>query len=162
VRAIDAGEIVAITTNESPLPFAAPPPGMGDGGREGEGPPPAAPPPKRHGGRAGNRLHLAQVVLAAGFPADAVRAAYEALGAAIAALLPAPPSGGHVGLVAAIYRELIPGGRLPHGAHAALAQLHDLASLDAHGIEVDDALARASVDEAARWVERLDAAVPAP
>lgn len=117
--------------------------------------------PRRIGGRAGNRLHLAQVVLAAGFPSDAVRAAYEALGAAIGALLTTPPTGGHSGLVAAIYRELIPGGRLPHAAHAALAQLHDLTSLDAHGIEVDEALARSAVTEATQWVERLDAGPPA-
>ncbi len=122
---------------------------------------PAAPTPRRIGGRAGNRLHLAQVVLAAGFPSDAVRAAYEALGAAIGGMLAAPPTGGHAGLVAAIYRELIPGGRLPHAAHAALAQLHDLTSLDAHGIEVDDALARSAVTEATQWVERLDAGPPA-
>lgn len=97
------------------------------------------------------------MVLAAGFPADAVRAGYEALAAAIAALLASPAAGGHAALVAAIYRELIPGGRLPHGAHEALAQLHDLTMLDAHGIEVDEGLARGAVTEAAQWVERLDA-----
>jgi superfamily II DNA or RNA helicase len=105
--------------------------------------------------RADNRLRLAKVVLDAGFPADAVRAAYEALAEAVRALLDAEVAATHGALVAAVYKELIPTGRLPMAAHATLATLHDLASLDAHGIEVDAGLAQRAVDDAAEWVRRL-------
>jgi broad specificity polyphosphatase/5'/3'-nucleotidase SurE len=103
---------------------------------------------------AGRRLALARVVLEAGFAADAVRAAYEALAAAIGALLVAAPTS-HAALVAGIYGELLPHGRLPAGAHGALARLHDLTLLDAHGVEVDAELARAAVEEAAEWFTRV-------
>ncbi len=105
--------------------------------------------------RAQNRLQLARLVLDAGFAADAVKASYDALAAAIGAMLEGGAPGAHAALVAAVYRELVPSGRLPAGAHAALARLHDLASLDALGVEVDEALAREAVDEASAWVERL-------
>ncbi|HVW25630.1 MAG TPA: DEAD/DEAH box helicase [Polyangiaceae bacterium] len=110
--------------------------------------------------QAHERLRLARVVLAAGFPADAVRAAYEALTRAIAGLLDEPSSSGHASLVAAIYRELLPAGRLPVGAHAALAMLHDLASLDAQDLTVDADIAARAVDDAEQWVERLSALPP--
>lgn len=105
--------------------------------------------------QARERLRLARVVLGAGFPADAARAAYEALACAIAGLLEAPPEPGHAALVAAVYRELLPAGRLPAAAHAALAMLHDVSSLDLHGVAVDADLAVRAVDEAEQWVERL-------
>jgi superfamily II DNA/RNA helicase len=105
--------------------------------------------------RAENRLRLARVVLDAGFPADAVRAAYEALAASIGARVAGGAPETHAALVAAIYRELIPSGMLPLGAHGALAKLHDLAALDAHGVEVDTALAAEAVREASEWIERL-------
>jgi SNF2 family DNA or RNA helicase len=105
--------------------------------------------------QARDRLRLARVVLAAGFPADAARAAYEALACAIGGLLTQPAQPGHGALVAAVYRELLPAGRLPSAAHAALAMLHDLSSLDAQGVAVDADLAARAVDEAEQWVERL-------
>jgi hypothetical protein len=124
-------------------------------------PPTGAAASARHGSQARERLRLARVVLEAGFPADAVRAAYDALTKAIAALLDDPPDPGHGALIAAVYRELLPAGRLPAGAHAALATLHDLCSLDSHGVVVDGALAAQAVTEAEQWVERLTAAVTA-
>jgi hypothetical protein len=105
-------------------------------------------------GVAGRRLALARVVLEAGFAADAVRAAYEALAAVIGALLVAAPTS-HAALVAGIYGELLPSGRLPAGAHGALARLHDLTLLEAHGVEVEVELARVAVEEAAEWFTRI-------
>jgi hypothetical protein len=115
--------------------------------------------PQRGSPDAHERLRLARVVLDAGFPADAARAAYEALARTIAGLLAEPPAAGHGALVAAAYRELLPAGRLPAAAHAALAMLHDLCSLDTHGVAVDADLAAQAVSEAAQWVERLGAPV---
>ena len=43
------------------------------------------------------------------------------------------------------------------GAHAALARLHDLTLIEAHGVEVDTELARAAVEEAAQWLTRIGA-----
>lgn len=105
--------------------------------------------------RSRNRLQLARVVLDAGFPADAVKAAYDALAAAIGSMIEGGAPGSHAALVAAIYRELVPSGRLPAGAHATLAKLHDLSSLEALGVDVDTALARGAVDEASAWIDRL-------
>jgi hypothetical protein len=118
---------------------------------------PASGPVARAGaGHALNRLALARVVLDAGFPADAVKAAYEALAAAIGGLLnEAAPN--HATLVAEIFRQLLPAGRLPSGAHATLARLHDLTLLEAHGVEVDAALAGAAVGEVGEWLARLGA-----
>jgi superfamily II DNA or RNA helicase len=103
---------------------------------------------------AARRLALARVVLDAGFAAEAVRAAYEALAAVIGALLAAAPTS-HAALVAGIYGELLPSGRLPAGAHGALARLHDLTLIEAHGVEVEVELARAAVEEAAEWFARI-------
>lgn len=110
-------------------------------------------------GYAKRRLALARVVLDAGFAADAARAAYEALAAVIGALLTSAPST-HASLVARIYGELLPSGRLPVGAHGSLARLHDLTSLEAHGVEVDAELARAAVTEASEWLDRIGAPEP--
>ncbi len=76
------------------------------------------------------RLALARVVLEAGFAGDAVKASYEALAAAIGGLLSEAPAS-HAELVAAIFSKLLPGGRLPAGAHGSLAKLHDLSLLEA-------------------------------
>jgi superfamily II DNA or RNA helicase len=112
--------------------------------------------------RAANRLRLARVVLDAGFAGDAVRAAYEALAAAIAALLDGVVPVGHTALVAAIYRDLIPAGRLPHAAPGALARLHDLTALGTAGVDVDTELARGAVAEAEAWIARLAPVDDAP
>lgn len=122
-----------------------------------------APPQPVHAGRLGpsggegyakRRLALAGVVLEAGFAGDAAKAAYEALAAAIGGLLTSAPAS-HGALVASIYSELLPNGRLPAGAHGFLARLHDLTLLEAHGVEVDLELARAAVHEASEWLDRL-------
>ena len=105
-----------------------------------------------------SRLRLANVVLAAGFPADAVKAAYEALARAVIALLPVRPNEGHAALVAAIYRDLLPAGRIPSTFHVTLSRLHDLAQLEAHGVAVEPTLAAELLDETARWLERLEPA----
>jgi superfamily II DNA or RNA helicase len=119
---------------------------------------PAAPGPDQAAkAPARERLRFARVVLGAGFPADAARAAYEALAGAIIALFDKPPPAGHGALVAAIYRELLPAGRLPAAAHAALAMLHDVSSLEVHGVPVDGELAAGAVTEAEQWVERVSA-----
>jgi hypothetical protein len=101
-------------------------------------------------------------VLDAGFAGDSVRAAYEALASAIGGLLEgttaAPTLAAHTTLLAAIFRDLLPAGRLPQGAHGALARLHDLATLESLGIEVDPALAQGAVSEAELWVDRLTTA----
>lgn len=106
-------------------------------------------------GRARNRLRLATVVLEAGFPADAVRAAYEALASAIGGLLGDTVPRAHAALVAAVYRELLPAGRLPASAPSTLARLHDLTTLEAEGVDVPADLARDAVGEAETWVARL-------
>ncbi|WP_394825606.1 SNF2-related protein [Pendulispora albinea] len=132
-----------------------PPPGT-------PGTPPGAPPPAARKGRAHDRLRLAHVVLQAGFASDAVRAAYEGLAAAVRGLLDAesPAALEHTALVAAIYRDLLPRGRLPPSAHLTLAKLHDLTALEAHGVPVDESLATQAVQEASEWVERLTAPAP--
>ncbi|WP_437990909.1 DEAD/DEAH box helicase [Sorangium sp. So ce145] len=104
-----------------------------------------------------DRLRLAQVVLDAGFAADAARAAYEALAGAITGLLEGPAPESHAALVAVVYRELVPSGGLPVEAHAVLARLHDLGTLARAGVTLDAALARSAVDEAATWIDRLGA-----
>ena len=111
--------------------------------------------PPGHTHRAHDRLRLAKVVLDAGFPADATRAAYEALAHVIGARLEdgRPPT--HEALVAAMYRDLLPAGRLAPAAPGVLARLHDLTLLDNHGVQVDVALARDVVAEAEAWVNRL-------
>ncbi|HEX9619670.1 MAG TPA: hypothetical protein VF989_06030 [Polyangiaceae bacterium] len=91
-------------------------------------------------------------MLAAGFPVDAARAAYEALACAIGGLLDEPAQPGDGALVEAVYREPSPAGRLPSAA--PLAMLHDLSSLDAQGVAVDADLAAHAVSEAEQWLER--------
>jgi len=115
----------------------------------------AAPPPPPPA-RAHNRLRLARLVLDNGFTNDAVKAAYDALASACADLLAdgkRPDT--HTALVAALYRDLIPAGRVAPPAAIALSRLHDLTSLEAHGVEVDAALAGEVVAEAEAWVGRL-------
>lgn len=104
--------------------------------------------------RADDRLRLARVVLDAGFVGEAVVAAYQALAAAIGARLPEPATT-HPTLVAAIYRELLPSGRLPGEAHLALSRLHDLTLLEPAGLAVPAELATKAVEEAQLWVNRL-------
>jgi superfamily II DNA or RNA helicase len=115
------------------------------------------PAPANSAPRAADRLRLAQVVLDAGFPADAVRAAYDALAAEVRAQLATPPAPEHAALVAAVYRELVPTGRAPDGLMATLARLRDLTSLEAHEVPVDPTLAAAAVADARGWIERLAA-----
>jgi len=110
--------------------------------------------------RARERMRLAQVVLDAGFPADAVRSAYEALAAAIGGLLDGACPADHKALVAAIYRDLVPHGKLPLAAPGLLARLHDLASLERMGVDVDPGLAGEALGEVRGWVERLLAPAP--
>jgi len=106
--------------------------------------------------RSRDRLRLARVVLEAGFPEDAVKASYEALASALASILEGPVPQGHSTLVAAIYRDLVPSGRVPTAAASVLARLHDLASLESHGVSVDPALAKEALREVDEWVQRLE------
>ena len=112
-------------------------------------------PSTRPQARAKNRLRLAEVVLREGFHADAVRAAYDALSSTIRALAEGEVGPSHDALVAVVYRELLPSGKLPVAAHAALAQLRDLTLLEGQGVEVGQSVAEAAVAEARRWVDRL-------
>ncbi len=109
--------------------------------------------------RAQDRLRLATVVLEAGFPADAAKAAYDALAHAIASRLEDARPATHEALVAAVYRELLPSGKLAPAAPGVLARLHDLTTLETHGVEVDASLAAEVVAEAQGWVERLGAEI---
>jgi len=111
--------------------------------------------PSRAEAPAQNRLRLARVVLEAGFFGDAVRAAYEALSAAVAGLAEGARPEHHAALVALIYRDLLPSGKLPAAVPASLARLHDLSSLEQLGVAVDPGLARDAVVEAEAWVARL-------
>jgi hypothetical protein len=47
-------------------------------------------------------------------------------------------------------------GKLPPALHGTLARLHDLAALDEQGVHLDATLARDAVDEATRWVHRIE------
>jgi superfamily II DNA or RNA helicase len=147
------------TSSGSLVPQAATPPGM-DEPRTTAPDGSASAPLKRAGAsHALNRLALARVVLDAGFPADAVKAAYESLAAAIGGLLSEAPLN-HATLVAAIFRQLLPAGQLPSGAHATLARLHDLTLLEAQGVEVDPGFAGAAVVEVGEWLARLGGPLP--
>ncbi len=117
-------------------------------------------PASRHTHRAHDRLRLAKVVLDAGFPADATRAAYEALAHVIGASLEDGLPTTHEALVAAIYRDLLPAGRLAPTAPGVLARLHDLTLLEAHGVQIDASLAQDVVTEAEAWVDRLSKETP--
>jgi superfamily II DNA or RNA helicase/uncharacterized protein (UPF0332 family) len=139
---------------------------LGEGAPPLQAPTPPTPPsvsssppaPSPAPSRAANRLRLARLVLENGFTGDAIKAAYDALASACAGQL----DGGqrpatHPALVAALYRELIPAGRLAPAAAIALSRLHDLTTLEEHGVEVDAALAREVLSEAEAWVERMGA-----
>ncbi len=106
-------------------------------------------------GRAAERLRLAEIVLAAGFHTDALRASYESLAALLRSLLDGPTPSEHGGLVAAAYRSLLPSGKAPQGVLATLARLHDLTLLEAHEVPVDPTLVREAVEEARAWLVRL-------
>jgi superfamily II DNA or RNA helicase len=113
--------------------------------------------------RARERLRLASVVLDAGFPCDAARAAHQGLALALTVLLrheqgnpPGNLARDHHGLVAALFRVLGAKGKLPPALHGTLARLHDLAALDEQGVHLDATLARDAVDEATRWVHRIE------
>jgi len=118
---------------------------------------PGGPLPRAPRSVAAERLRFARVVLDAGFPTDAVHAAYDALAAAIRGLAGLPSDAPHATLVAAIYRDLGPAGRVPQAAHGVLARLHDLTSLGTHGGAIDAGLAAQSVTEAEHWVQRVEA-----
>ncbi|MBI5538017.1 MAG: DEAD/DEAH box helicase [Deltaproteobacteria bacterium] len=105
--------------------------------------------------RARNRLRLAEVVLQSGFHSDAVRASYEALAAAVRSLSETPIGPTHNALVACIYRELLPTGRLPMAAHGVLARLRDMTLLEEQDVAVDAQMASQAVEDARQWVERL-------
>jgi superfamily II DNA or RNA helicase len=117
---------------------------------------PGAPPPRE--APAHNRLRLARVVLDAGFFGDAVRAAYEALSAAVAGLAEGARPEPHAALVALVYRDLLPSGKVHASVPAALARLHDLSTLEQLGVPVDPELARDAVAEAEGWVGQIAAA----
>ena len=87
---------------------------------------------------------------------DAVRAAYDALASAVRGLAKDPIGNTHDALVAAIYRELLPSGSLPVAAHTTLAMLRDLTSLEDHGVELEEQMARQAVEDARKWVDRLE------
>jgi superfamily II DNA/RNA helicase len=99
------------------------------------------------------RLRLAHVVLDAGFAGDAVRAAYEALAAALRAKLDTPIEAQHPVLVGAVYRTLLPSGQVPATLPGLLARLHDLTLLEAQGLEVDRGLAAGVVEEVRAFLD---------
>jgi hypothetical protein len=49
----------------------------------------------------------------------------------------------------------LPNGKIPPPAHAALARLHDLTTLERSGVPVVSTLAQEAVAEAEAWVARL-------
>ncbi|MEO7591405.1 MAG: hypothetical protein ABI134_09355, partial [Byssovorax sp.] len=115
----------------------------------------APPPPSRREAPAQNRLRLARVVLSAGFFGDAVRAAYEALSAAVAGLAEGARPEHHAALVVILYRDLLPSGKVPFAVPATLARLHDLSTLEQLGVPVDPALAKEAVEEAEGLVSQI-------
>lgn len=83
------------------------------------------------------------------------RASYEAVAAALREVAgPGAPSD-HAGLVATLYRDLLPSGAVPASAHALLARLHDLGALQAAGVELPAAVAEDALEEAAALVSGL-------
>jgi superfamily II DNA or RNA helicase len=108
----------------------------------------------------GDRLRLAEVVLAAGFPNDAVVAAYDALATALRELSPEPVPAGHGALVACVYRTLVPTGRVAAAVQPVLARAHDLASLREHDVGVAPEDAAALVDEVRAWLTSARAGSP--
>ena len=105
--------------------------------------------------RARDRLRFAELVLKEKFHADAVRAAYDGVATVIGALVEGDRPSTHEAIVAAIYRELLPSGRLPCAAHGVLARVRDLMSLEQHGVQVDEETARQAVADAREWIDRL-------
>ena len=95
------------------------------------------------------------MVLSAGFFGDAVRAAYEALSAAVAGLAEGARPEHHAALVALLYRDLLPSGKVHAAVPAVLARLHDLSTLEQLGVPVDPALAKGAVEEAEGWVSQI-------
>jgi hypothetical protein len=156
----------AVTSGEAVSPEASPP--LSPTIPSASPPPPAPPSPSaatmtavRPRSRAEDRLRLADVVLAAGFGGDAVRAAYDALASAVRALLAQPVGPEHGALIAAAYRELVPAGRAPEGLLGTLARLRDLTLLEAEQVAVEVDLAAAALRDARAWVERLAPAAEA-
>ena len=107
-----------------------------------------------------NRLRLADVVLQAGFPNDAIRAAYEALSASLRSLLPNAIDDGHAPLVAALYRELVPSGRVNASIPSLFARLRDLMLLDGHAFAIEPSLATEAVRDVSAWITRAESASP--
>lgn len=104
------------------------------------------------------RMRLAHVVLDAGFPSDAVRAAYETIAACLSSRLSSPEAAaeGHAQLVAAVYRELVPAGLVPTAVLGLLARAHDLVAVAALGVEIDMGVATSVVTDVREWLERWD------
>lgn len=106
--------------------------------------------------RSFDRLRLAKVVQAAGFHADAVRASYEALANAVGAVAEESTNpADHAALVAALYKTLIPTGKVPMAASLALARLRDLTLLQESGVEVTEELSSLALQEAESWIQRI-------
>ena len=97
--------------------------------------------------RPDQRLRLARIVLEAGFPEDALKAAYQALAGTLVAKTDAPPPAGHAELVGILYRDLLPHGKAPLAAAGLLAKLHDLCGLEAQGIALPENLVAAAIEE---------------
>ena len=83
----------------------------------------------------------------------------RAMAASLRARLDAPIEEGHPSLVAAVYRELLPSGAIPSTLPGVLAKIHDLSSLEEHGLPVDPTIAAGAVEDARAWLERDDAFV---
>ncbi len=102
------------------------------------------------------RLRLARIVLDAGYPGDAARAAYEALGASLRWLLPPGAGSGYGDLLDAVCMHLVPSGTVPASMSATLARVHDLAEAAERGEAIDHGLVGRAVDETAEWIDRAD------
>ena len=143
------------TPNPTPAPNLEPNPDAQNLEPAPRQPHPAPSAQPRPRGRAQDRLRLAHIVLEAGFPADAIKAAYDALAAGISTLLEVDGPMPHEALVAALYRDLVPAGKLPMAVPGVLARLHDLGSLERMGVAVDPGLAKEVLDEVSAWVVRF-------
>lgn len=107
------------------------------------------------------RLRLAELVLAAGFSHDALRASYEALAGALRGRLADPSvARDHLALVGAARRELLASGEASMATLAALAYLRDLCELAGAGEALGIEVAEAAIAEARVHVERLEASRP--
>jgi superfamily II DNA or RNA helicase len=114
--------------------------------------------------RPDQRLKLARIMLSAGFPEDALKAAYQALVGALTAKVDDPPPAGHAELVGLLYRDLLPNGRAPLATAGLLAKLHDLCGLDAQGIALPESLVSAAIEETEAAVTDLGrtSCIPSP